>query len=158
MLPALISQPGAPWMVLPPGIHVATLEEVRTAFAINQRRRYLFEGLLMASFNLFAAGCLLIYLDGSYVTEKPMPGDYDACWDPQGVSRNDLDPVFLDFSNNRKAQKSKYRGEFFPSTLSNSSQQTFIEFFQIERFTGARKGIISINLIGDPMVVRRTAQ
>jgi hypothetical protein len=31
------------------------------------------------------AGCKRVYLNGSFVTSKDEPGDFDACWDPTGV-------------------------------------------------------------------------
>jgi hypothetical protein len=65
-------------MVLPPGIHQAALVEVATAFATTPWRRDLYGGLVKAAEQLRSAGCPTIYLDGSYVTGKPMPGDFDA--------------------------------------------------------------------------------
>ena len=81
---------GAPWSFLPPGVHPAELIEIGQHFAYNAKRRQLFQGLKNASVNLANAGCNLLYLDGSFVTDKPIPGDFDACWDPKGVTRNDL--------------------------------------------------------------------
>jgi hypothetical protein len=133
---------------LPPGIHDAILEEVRDTYATNLRRRTLFKGLSQACKSLKSAGCSVIYLDGSYVTEKTIPGDYDVCWDPEGVDTGKLDPVFLDFKNNRAAQKSKYGGEFFPSSAKSlpGNEWTFVKFFQKDKETGADKGIIRIHL------------
>lgn len=85
-------------------------------------------------------------MDGSYVTDKPNPGDFDLCWDPTHVNAHKLDPVFLDFSNLRKNQKLKYGGEFFPSSAKADGTHTFIEFFQIDKETGLEKGIIRIQL------------
>jgi hypothetical protein len=156
MIPALVPMPGAPWRVLPPGIHAATLSEVEATFAINQPRRDLFVGFIDGAASLLSAGCGTVYLDGSYVTAKPIPSDYDACWHPSGVDPTKLDPVFFDFTNQRQAQKAKFKGEYFPSTMPNTPTQPFIEFFQNERFTGGRKGIVSIILKNDPMLMRRT--
>ena len=112
MIPALVPIKGAPWGVLPPGVHPATLAEVATIFATNAKRRLLYEGLLLAATALRMAGCGKLYLDGSYVTAKTVPGDYDGFWDPAGMDRPKLDPVFLDFSNRRQAMKNKFGGEF----------------------------------------------
>jgi len=155
VIPALVSLAGSPWDVLPPGVHTATLAEVETIFATNVRRRDLYEGLLVASLALYLAGCGRIFLDGSYVTAKPLPGDYDACWDPAGIDPAKLHPVFSDFSNKRQAQKDKFKGEFFPSTMLNAPTQPFVDFFQIDRFTGKAKGILLIVLPADPMLKRR---
>jgi len=153
MIPDLTSIPGSPWTVLPPGVHQAALAEVAAAFATNPWRRQLFDGLVAGSQKLHLAGCAMVYLDGSYVTGKPRPGDFDACWDPTGVELAKLDPVFLKFENGRAAQKAAFRGEFFPSSMMCADVgQTFVEFFQLDRFTGKQKGIISIPLSADPLL------
>jgi hypothetical protein len=156
MIPALVTLTGSPWTVLPPGIHQAGLIEVETAFATTSWRRDLYGGLVKALGQLRSAGCLTIYLDGSYVTGKPRPRDFDACWDPNGVDGKKLDPVFLDFKNGRAAQKATFKGEFFPSSMTCADVgQTFVDFFQLDRFTGKRKGIISISLSADPVLSRK---
>jgi hypothetical protein len=76
MIPALVFLPGSPWPVLPAGIHQASLHDVAAAFAINTWRRELFSGLVDASGRLLRAGCTTVYLDGSYVSGKPKPGDF----------------------------------------------------------------------------------
>jgi len=149
MIPDLIIIPDAPFKVLPAGIHHTSLAEVQEHFAYNKQRRLQFNGLLTAIRCLHVAGCSLLYLDGSYVTAKPIPGDYDGCWDPTGVDPNILDSVLLDFSNGRSAQKAKFLGELFPSTATNTPDETFVEFFQTEKYSGKRKGILSLP-IGKP--------
>lgn len=154
MIPALVPIPGSPWTVLPPGAHEASLEDVAAAFATNSWRRELFNGLVLASSKLRAAGCPTVYLDGSYVTGKPRPGDFDACWDPTGVDPAKLDPVFRQFENGRAAQKAAFKGEFFPSSMICADVvQAFVDFFQLDRFTGNQKGIISISLSADPLLL-----
>ena len=151
MIPNLVEVEGAPWRVLPVGVHAALLSEVEETFALNHRRRDLFRGLIRACIALNLAGCRYVYIDGSYVTAKPFPGDYDVCWDPNGVMRARLDPTFLDFRRERAAQKSKYGGEFFPLTSAATPDgTTFLEFFQIERFSAGRKGIVRVDLATDP--------
>lgn len=150
MIPPLISLEGAPWMVLPPGVHPATIAEVTETFGTNTRRREILGGFIDAASKLKIAGCTKIYLDGSFVTGKPRPGDFDACWEPAGVDPQKLDPVFLNFSNGRAQQKAMFKGEFFPSSLVCADVgRTFAEFFQIDRFTGKKKGIVSILLSTD---------
>ncbi|MAW86199.1 MAG: hypothetical protein CMJ42_06680 [Phyllobacteriaceae bacterium] len=153
MIPALVQLPGSPWPTLPAGMHAASLEDVAAAFATNVWRRELFEGLVLASGKLRLAGCAMIYLDGSYVTGKPRPGDFDACWDPTGVNPAKLDPVFLEFSNGRAGQKAAFKGEFFPSSMMCADVgRAFVDFFQLDRFTGKHKGIIAISLSADPLL------
>jgi hypothetical protein len=81
------------------------------------------------------------------VTAKPVPADFDACWAVEGVAAETLDPVFLDFSNSRARQKQRFLGEFFPAELpEGASGRTFLEFFQTDKETGERKGIVAVDL------------
>ena len=80
------------------------------------------------------------------MTEKPIPRDFDACWDPAGVDLAKLDPVLQDFRNMRRNQKLKYGGEFFPSISLADGTRTFLEFFRVEKTTGLEKGLILIRL------------
>ena len=146
MIPALIDMLGAPWPVLPPGIHAATFAEIAATFATNSPRRELFAGLLVGAHALAHAGCALFYLDGSYVTGKPVPGDYDVCWEMAGVNPTLLDPVFFDFTKKRESQKKKFKGEFLPIERDPVTGYSFLDFFQNEEATGNKKGILSVQL------------
>lgn len=144
-LPRLVTLIGAPHRVLPPGIHPATLADVKASFAFNPHRQRLFDGFERVTAVLEAAGCRAIYLDGGFVSDSPLPKDFDGCWDPTGVDPRKLDPVLLDYANDRAAQKQKYGGEMFISiTQEVASGKTFLDFFQIERTTGAQKGVVLI--------------
>ena len=143
VLPQLV-RAGGLWRVLPPGVHEATLEETSHRFAFNTRRIELFEGFKKAYGSLRDAGCNGVYLDGSYMTDKPYPGDFDACWDPTGVDPSKLDPVLLDFSQGRKQQKLRFGGELFPSTPDAEGRIPFVAFFSIDRETGSPKGLVKI--------------
>ena len=156
MIPDLIELSGSPWRVLPPGIHQATFEELEAIYAKSRHRRNLFEGLVEAALQLRSAGCQRIYVDGSYITGKPRPGDIDACWDPSGVNEHLLPAVFFDFSNGRQAQKKAFGAEFFPSSIiEGQSGRAVLTFFQIDRHSGQAKGIIEVTLIGDSLLDRR---
>lgn len=86
-------------------------------------------------------------IDGSFVTAKDVPGDFDAYWGVNGMDVDLIDPVLLDFDNERSAQKAKYFGDIFPAELPEGvSGKTFLEFFQTDKVTGERKGIIGIRL------------
>ena len=156
MLPELVSVVGTPWRVLPPGLHDGSLEDVAAAFATNPWRRQLFGGLVEGASRLRAACCQTIYVDGSYVTGKPRPADFDVCWDPLGVSRQLLDDVFLDFTDGRRAQKAQFGGEFFPSSMVCSDvSDSFLNFMQLDRFTGERKGIVRVSLVPDRILISK---
>jgi len=134
---------------LPPGVHWANWEEFKQRFGINPHRKNLIRGLRDALICLQWAGCKTVYLDGSFVTAKISPSDFDGCWDPDGVDPALLDPILLKFDNERFAQKVKYRGELFVASLTEStSGLTFLEFFQQDKNSSRAKGIIALNLQG----------
>jgi len=143
MIPDFIDV-GGPWKVLPPGIHNATLKEIESRFATSDHRRHLFSGFKSGVIALRKAGCCKIFLNGSFVTEKPVPRDFDACWDSIGVDPAKVNPVLRDFDNMRKKQKMRFCGEFFPVSLLAAGKHFFLDFFQIDRHTGNAKGIICI--------------
>jgi hypothetical protein len=132
---------------LPPDIHTATWIEVTSRYTTNPRREHLMRGLLEALRSLKNAGCKTVYLDGSFVTAKELPGDFDACWEITGVDAALLDSELLDFSDGRARQKARYSGELFPAEGAAEPAGTrFLDYFQHDRHTGIPKGIIPINL------------
>ena len=135
---------------LPPGIHLATWAEVVARFGGNPRLQELLDGLERALGVLRSAGCRRVYLDGSFVTNKPTPGDYDLAWEPTNVDVAlllRLDPAFGVFDAGRAAQKAKYGGEFFPSSANEAfTGRTFLDFFQTDKETGVAKGIVALDL------------
>lgn len=133
---------------LPPGIHQATIEEVEGKFAYNRHRQKLFNGLVKAIESLKLAGCKKVFLDGSFITNKKFPSDFDGCYDETTIDLEILDRVFfLAFDPKRIAQKKKFGGELFPSCLPavNFPCTTFLDFFQRDKDNKV-KGIILINL------------
>jgi hypothetical protein len=132
---------------LPPGIHLATWDEIVERYATNKRRGQLMDGLRAAIESLHAAGCSRVYVDGSFVTGKEVPGDFDACWEAGSVDPGLLDPVLLDFRDRRAARNAKFGGELFPAQfVAEPAGTTFLEFFQRDGLTQKRKGIIAIDL------------
>jgi hypothetical protein len=146
MIPDLVDINGV-WEALPPGIHSATLADVADRFAADAFRKHLFQGFQKGVEDLRVAGCRTVFLDGSYVTAKGVPGDFDACWDGTGVDCTKLEPTLRDFDDSRKNQKARYGGEFFPAHWLADGVLTYLEYFQIDRFTGNPKGIIRISLV-----------
>jgi hypothetical protein len=102
--------------------------------------------------SLKSFGCQRAYIDGSFVTKKENPGDYDGCWSRVGVDLHELrkgDPILLNFTNQRLAQKVKYGGEMFPAEMTEArSGRLFLEFFERDKTTGDGKGIVEIDLGG----------
>lgn len=130
---------------LPPGVHVASWADLVAQFGINPHRVRLIGGLLAAVQNLAAAGCRSVLLDGSFVSQKDLPQDYDGAWDTRGVDPYRLDPVLLDFSNGRAAMKTKYLGELFPANSSAAPGVLYRDFFMTDR-SGVPKGLVDIDL------------
>ena len=136
---------------LPAGIHLATWQEVEETLAFNPRRRELLSGLKRACESLKQVGCLRIYIGGSFATNKEFPGDFDVCWADETVDLEklaEIDPVLLDFKNQRAAQKAKYGGELFlASDIADlDSFEDYLSFFQKDKVSGNTKGIIAIDL------------
>lgn len=135
---------------LPTGIHRATCDEFYKRFGHSEHRKKLLEGLVAALGALAAAGCKTVYINGSFVTRKLRPNDYDLCWSIDGVIAERLDPVLLDFSpGGRRAMKAKFLGDLFPAEIpEGASGKAFLEFFQTDKRTGEPKGIVSVDLGG----------
>lgn len=130
---------------LPAGEHLATWQELLDRYGYTPWRRRLLDGLLDALRLLRAAGCKRVYIDGSFVTAKEEPGDFDACWDAQGVNFDLVDERLLTFDKGRATQKAAFLGELFIADSRADPQGTlFRDFFQTDR-NGRRKGIIIID-------------
>ncbi|MFM9266983.1 DUF6932 family protein [Tychonema sp. BBK16] len=134
---------------LPPGVYWAEWEEFKERFGTTPRRSRMIDGLQMAMEQLKAAGCRTIYINGSFVTSKLAPQDFDACWDREDVDMNYLKtqaPRLRNYAD-RAAQKAFYRGEIFPSDQPVGSYDiTSYELFQRDRERNP-KGIIAIDLV-----------
>jgi hypothetical protein len=132
--------------LLPGGIHQATWQEFEERFGWNERRRSLAGGLRQALAALAYAGCKRAFVDGSFVTEKELPNDWDGCWDLEGVNPARLDPVLLSFEDGRKAQKERFGGEMFVASWdATGAGDAFLSFFQRTR-DGEAKGIVAFDL------------
>ncbi|MBK7638926.1 MAG: hypothetical protein IPJ22_02410 [Bacteroidetes bacterium] len=130
------------------GIHIMTISDFERKFGFNDHRKKLIKGLKKGIIELKDCGCKRIYIDGSFVTKKEIPNDFDSCWDDDGVDilkLKSLYPTIIDFDNQRKNQKIKYYGEFFPARIKASPYDIYIDFFQFDK-NGDPKGIIQINL------------
>jgi hypothetical protein len=132
---------------LPPGIHWSVWSEMAVRFGTNSHRLLLLQGMESAIDSLRSARCQAVFIDGSFVSNKTLPSDYDGCWDINGVQIQLLDPVLLDFSPGRICQKLKYKGELFPAQMNaNSSGRVFLDFFMTDKYTGMPKGIVGLRL------------
>ena len=111
-----------------PGVHEASWDEAVSRFGGISHRERLLDGLQRACRGLAAAGRGDVLPDGSFVTTKAMPGDYDAAWGTKGVNPDLLDPVLLDMKHPRAAMKAKFLGDLFPDSASAASGVLFRDF------------------------------
>lgn len=131
--------------LLPSGEHAATWDDVLDRFGWNPVRRRQLDGPAEALELLAEAGCGRVLLNGSFVTAKDEPGDFDAVWDPTGVATARLDPIFIDLADGRRSQKDRFGSELLPDVVESGSGLRFAEFFQRGR-SGEAKGIIVLEL------------
>ena len=133
---------------LPQGIHETTWKQFCKRFGHTEHRRSLIKGLASALKDLSAAGCKMVYINGSFITAKEVPGDYDLCWSIDGAVPEKLNPALLDFSPTGRAKiKDKYKGDLFPAEIpEGTSGKRFLDFFQIDKKTEEPKGIISMEI------------
>lgn len=95
MIPPFDPETGA----LPPGDHQATLEEITKRLGFTPRRRWLLKRLGVAVQAFWNAGIEEIYINGSFCTEKPDPGDVDGYWVEPNLDVYDrVDPYWIDFT------------------------------------------------------------
>lgn len=134
--------------LLPPGVHwVSNEDSMYEIFGTNEHRRRLLGGFFAGTAHLQRAGCPRVFLDGSFVTTKPFPRDFDCCYDTHNMNFEILPQVFKDFSNDRALQKANFGGEFFPTqSTAVRPWTTFWEFFQTDKETGNPKGIVGFEL------------
>lgn len=146
MIPDFVNIKGVAYGLLPPGIHLATRDEVQARYGYNPQRQRLFYGFVRGATDLFQCGCSHLFLNGSFITQKELPDDFDCCWDEKGVNAGLLDLVLMDFDNKQRAQKEKYFGEFFPANnFAKDKAASFLQLFQRDKSTGQPKGILRIN-------------
>jgi hypothetical protein len=129
---------------LPPGMHAATWEEIVDRFGRTPHRRRLLVGLGNALAALAVAGCRRVYLNGSFVTAKPQPIDYDGCWEIDGVDSTVIDSVFLG-ADSPARQTARYGGALYPvNALVDPGWEFMLDWFQHDR-DGNRKGLIVLD-------------
>ena len=111
------------------------------------------KGLRTAVLAFWAAGIREIFIDGSFCTEKPDPGDIDGYWiEPDPAIYDRIDPYWIDFELILvpDVQKRKWRMwadhgvEFFihPVMLA-SPNMGFPQFFRQDR-DGQPRGVIQV--------------
>src|SRR5580658_10501019 len=84
------------------------MEEIGSRFGFTPRRRWLFKGLRVAVAAFWAAGIEDIFIDGSFCTEKPDPGDVDGYWvEPDDDVYDRIDPYLDRLRNDSRAARTE---------------------------------------------------
>jgi hypothetical protein len=140
--------------LLPPGEHEADWEEFSERFGWNERRRSLLLGLGQVIQILKEADCQRIWIDGSFVTTKEEPGDFDACHDRAKMSVLKAYDWYPFQPIVRREQKAKFGGEIFAcDAIAHIDEEdpakklTYREFFQMRKDTNKSKGIVVLYLV-----------
>lgn len=133
---------------LPVGIHQVFLGDIENRFTWNEKRKKLFAGLTKAAINLASAGVLLVYIDGSFVTNKEEPNDIDGCWVvPPGIDCDVLDILFLKERNQPgDNMRNKYGIDFFIHGTDEGANGLSIEEFFKTDADGNAKGVLLLKL------------
>lgn len=127
---------------LPPGIHVANVAEIRSRFVYNAKRKALFVQLQKVLSILKTSNCLEAYLNGSYITNKKEPGDYDLCWEPTGIkATRDIRKLL----KSPDTLKQKFLGDISPCIPQPPYHLDHVTSWQMD-IEGNAKGIIKIIL------------
>ena len=116
--------------LLPPGMHGCTLDEAQLFLGWNSHRRALWQGLIGALQELKALGFSFpIVIDGSYVTDKEIPGDVELTLDLKKASDPQKENDIMIFYIRQHVRiKRDYRVDFYPSLPGNSDFTLFFQY------------------------------
>lgn len=138
--------------LLPQGVHDCTPDEAEQLFCSNEHRSAIWSGL--KEFLAWAATLptpSAILLDGSYVTDKPMPEDVDVVVDISSCSVADQQIWVDGWAEQRQGMKDIHKVDFYPFAAGIGND--FSAFFQYVRVDDAlrrgvsphvRKGILKV--------------
>ena len=130
--------------VLDPGIYKMTWKEFYNSFSFSKRRKELLEGLEKVVAILREIRATHIYIDGSFVTDKVNPNDWDACFDSSIPVINNLLCKYP--FKDTKIQKKLYKGElFYAKSIADEYGNTYFDFFQQKKGNSAiKKGMVEL--------------
>ena len=138
--------------LLPAGVHDCIDAEVQIAFCASDARQ-----AVWAAFQGFLAwvatkpGPVSIFVDGSFVTDKPVPRDVDVAVDITACSVADQDAWLIAYHREHAFLKRQFGTDFYP--VIGGVGHDFTSFFQYIRVDdalargapdGTRKGILRL--------------
>lgn len=132
-----------------PCVSLEVLENARSRFTWNSKRRSLWGSLMRAIAFLAAAGVERLVLAGSFFSSKQEPQDVDGYWvDGPSVDPDKLAEVTPDLTALREAMKREYGVDFLvcrPGGPEGPQAQSFDQFFQVDK-GGNPRGILLVNI------------
>jgi hypothetical protein len=132
---------------LPEGLHNAKWLEFKEKFDFSFKRKKILSGILSFGRLIKQAGGKKIYIDGSFVTNKKIPKDWDGCYCMCELNLSIASTLIQNTNINRTKIKKEYFGDVFAEDcIEASSGLPFIDFFQRIRGTDKKKGIIVLDL------------
>ena len=131
--------------ILKQGEHGTTWIEFSKLSGFTRRRRKIIRRMRPMLLHMRDVGCKFVNIDGSFVTSKINPNDFDGTLDPEGVDITKLDPIIK--NEDKFSMKEKYFGELYrQNTIEAGTGNSFDEFFQVDRFNNS-KGVVIIDLV-----------
>lgn len=130
--------------LLPEGIHDASIDEIRTRFAISTYRTALFDDFVRFMNIEVESLDAPIFMAGSYLSDKPLPNDIEITIEVNlelFCSQAGQKIIQLGSGDNHNRLKMQYRVDYYPS-LKMPGMNDFTLFFQyVGEKTAHAKGI-----------------
>ena len=115
--------------LLPAGLHVCTLGEAELMFCWNDYRRDLWRKLGAVLTEFRQRGFLFpLLIDGSFVTDKNIPGDVELVLDLAQADEEVSDQVILYAFHHSQRLHTEFNIDFYPNLPGSDSN--FARFFQ----------------------------
>lgn len=138
--------------ILPEGVHTCTLLEAQQNLCTNEGRSAIWNGLIdFLTWALQLPQPDAYLLDGSFVTDKPLPHDIDVVVDVSSCSEADRQKWFAAWFESHQHAQDVYSVDFYPFVVGQGKD--FSAFFQYVRVEDAllrglepnvRKGILRV--------------
>jgi hypothetical protein len=133
--------------LLPSGRHQCTLDEAKDMFAHNDARSIIWDNFCAVLLEMAAAGLEgTLFLDGSYVTDKAIPGDIEVAFDVRNESDQKQGLALLFFHTQHNRLKSTIKVDWYPVLPGNNDFVSFFEY--IGDKTAAQKKLHAKELKG----------
>lgn len=131
-------------ILIPKGVHIKTFADIERMFTGNEKRKELFKDFMRWAREMKEAGCETVYLDGSFITKKVNPGDFDACWEVFTPVKSPTESLLLSPSREGiEWRKKQFKGDIFARYDSFGDR---VAHWQKDERTDELKGIIKLDL------------